>query len=245
MRAHILHATGLDSTPGRILEVGCGTGAILHSLANSSPAALYGLDHQFRHLQEAQTSFSLRQAQRTDSKTNTAGALLTCGDACHLPFAAGSLDGAVCHFLLLWLADPAQALDEMRRVIKSGGWVIAFAEPDHAGRIDYPAALGPLGACQTTALRQQGAAPAVGRSLRALFAQAGLQNIQAGLISGHWNAAFNPADWQQEWEILEADLGHIIPDAELSKLKEIDHAAWQSGERILFIPTFYAWGQVP
>jgi len=231
MRSHILHATGLDSTSGQIVEVGSGTGAILHSLAGSSPATLHGLDHNFAYLQEAHN--------------NTAGAQLTCGDALRLPYAANSLDGACCHFLLLWLADPSAALTEMRRVVKSGGWVIAFAEPDHAGRIDYPAALGPLGARQTTALRQQGAAPAVGRSLRALFAQAGLQNIQAGLISGHWNAAFNPEDWQQEWEILEADLGHIIPDAELSKLKEIDHAAWQSGERILFIPTFYAWGQVP
>ena len=231
MRAHILHATGLDSTTGRILEVGCGTGAILQSLAESSPAALVGLDHKFEYLLEAQT--------------NTAGARLTCGDAVHLPYATDSLDGSFCHFLLLWQSDPAQALDEMRRVVKSGGWVIAFAEPDHTGRIDYPAALQNLGTRQTTALRQQGADPAIGRALRGLFARAGLQNIQSGLISGHWSAAFNPEDWQQEWKIIQADLEYTISHAELEHLKEIDHAAWQTGERILFIPTFYAWGQVP
>jgi ubiquinone/menaquinone biosynthesis C-methylase UbiE len=231
MRTHILRATGLDSTAGRILEVGCGTGAVLHSLAESTPATLYGLDHNFSYLQEAQS--------------NTAGTRLTCGDALRLPYAANSLDASVCHFLLLWLADPAQALQEMTRVVKTGGWVIAFAEPDHTGRIDHPAALQSLGARQTTALRQQGANPAIGRVLRGLFAQAGLQNIQAGLISGHWTAEFTPQDWQQEWDIIQADLENTLPNAELQHLKEIDRAAWQSGERILYIPTFYAWGQVP
>ena len=231
MRAHILHATGLDITSGRILEVGSGTGAILQSLAESSAATLYGLDHKFEYLQE--------------SHKNTAGARRACGDACHLPYLTNSLDGAYCHFLLLWLADPAQALQEMRRVVRRGGWVIAFAEPDHTARIDHPAALQTLGTRQTTALRQQGADPAIGRALRGLFAQAGLQNVQAGLISGHWNDAFNPADWQQEWNILQADLENTIPSAELEHLKEIDRVAWQSGERILYIPTFYAWGQVP
>ncbi len=174
MRAHILHATGLDSTSGRILEVGSGTGAILHSLAGSSPATLHGLDHDFAYLQEAHK--------------NTAGAQLTCGDALRLPYASDSLDGACCHFLLLWLADPSAALTEMRRVVKSGGWVIAFAEPDHTGRIDHPAALQFLGAHQTDALHRQGTNPSIGRTLRGLFTQAGLQNVQAGLISGHWTA---------------------------------------------------------
>ncbi len=230
MRAHILHATGLDNLSGRILEVGSGTGAILQSLAGSSPATMHGLDHNFEYLQE--------------THKNTAGARLTCGDACHLPYATDSLDAAVCHFLLLWLAHPAQALDEMQRVVKSGGWVIAFAEPDHTGRIDHPVSLQSLGAHQTDALRQQGANPSIGRSLRGLFNQAGLQNVQAGLISGHWSAEFNPEDWQREWEIIQADLGGTLPAAELQHLKEIDLAAWQSGERILYIPTFYAWGQL-
>ncbi len=56
---------------------------------------------------------------------------------------------------------------------------------------------------------------------------------------------FNHEDWQQEWEITQADLKDMIPQAELEKLKEIDFSAWQTGERILYIPTFYAWGQVP
>ena len=231
MREHILQTTGLDNSSGRTLEVGCGTGAILQSLQGSSSSSLYGLDHTFKYLQETQT--------------NTAGARLTCGDAYHLPFVSGSMDGALCHFLLLWLADPAQALGEMRRVVKSGGWIISLAEPDHSGRIDHPAALQKLGEYQTSALRQQGANPSIGRSLRGLFAQAGLQDIQAGLISGHWDNAFDVSSWQQEWETLHADLEDSLPQDELQDLKAIDRAAWQSGERILYVPTFYAWGQVP
>jgi ubiquinone/menaquinone biosynthesis C-methylase UbiE len=231
MREHILHATGLDSSSGRILEVGCGTGAILQSLAGSSSSTLYGLDHKFEYLQETQTT--------------TAGARLTCGDAYHLPFASDSMDAALSHFLFLWLAEPMQVLREMLRVVKSGGWVIAFAEPDYSGRIDHPAALQTLGEYQSKALRQQGANPSIGRSLRGLFAQAGLQNIQAGLISGHWGTAFDAVGWQQEWETLQSDLENTIPQAELEHLKAVDLAAWQNGERILYVPTFYAWGQAP
>ena len=231
MREHILHATRLENSSGSILEVGCGTGAILQSLVGASSSALYGLDHKFEYLQETQT--------------NIAGARLTCGDAYHLPFASDSMDGALSHFLFLWLADPLQVLLEMRRVVKSGSWLIAFAEPDHSRRIDHPKVLQSLGEYQTKALRQQGANPSIGRALRGLFAQAGLQNIQAGLISGHWGSSFDSDEWQQEWETLQSDLKNAIPHAELEHLKEVDYAAWQSGERVLFIPTFYAWGQVP
>lgn len=231
MRDHILRATALDRMPGRVLEVGCGTGAILQSLAKTSTASTHGLDHNFTYLKQAQK--------------NTAGTMLTCGDAYHLPFAANSLEGVLCHFLLLWLSNPDNALLEMRRVVKSGGWIIAFAEPDYTGRIDHPGEFQQLAAYQTTALRQQGANVAIGRSLRGLFHQTGLQNIQAGIISGHWQTEFDAADWQQEWKVLQTDLQDEVTDQELHKLQENDRKAWEKGQRILFIPTFYAWGQVP
>lgn len=230
MRAHILRATGLDSTSGRILDVGCGTGALLQEIGAAAPAALYGLDNHLPYLHNAQE--------------NTAGASLTCGDAFHLPYAADSMQAAFCHFLFLWLSDPARALEEMCRVVQPGGWVIAFAEPDHSARIDHPAELEQLGSMQTRALQNQGANPAIGRALRGLFTQTGLQNVQAGIISGHWNAGFDPAGWEQEWQVLTADLADSLPEEERLCLKAIDRHAWQTGERILYIPTFYAWGQV-
>ncbi len=232
MRTHILQQTGFTAAHNmRLLEVGCGTGAILQNLEYSCAGELHGLDLSFSRLRQAQI--------------NAGDAILVCGDAGHLPYASRCLDGVACHFLLLWLTKAQEALLEMRRVVKSGGWVIAFAEPDYLGRIDHPASLQNLGALQNAALTRQGANIAAGRSLRGLFHQAGLINVQAGLISGHWQTGLDQTGWQQEWQVIQADLLDHVPAAELETLRQNDHDAWLSGERILYIPTFYAWGQVP
>jgi hypothetical protein len=46
---------------------------------------------------------------------------------------------------------------------------------------------------------------------------------------------------------LEADLKEKdFRDVEtLKSLKALDKAAWERGERVLFVPTFYAFGRVP
>jgi hypothetical protein len=44
---------------------------------------------------------------------------------------------------------------------------------------------------------------------------------------------------------LRNDLSEAIPLEELDALERIDRQANQAGERILFVPTFYAWGRVP
>jgi len=58
---------------------------------------------------------------------------LSGGDASRLPFADGFFDLTYCHYLFLWLKHPLQALQEMKRVTRPGGWVATFAEPDYEG----------------------------------------------------------------------------------------------------------------
>ena len=89
------------------------------------------------------------------------------GDAHQLPLADGCFDVCLCHFLLLWVTDPIQVLQEMYRVTRSGGVVMALAEPDYGSRIDYPQELSLLGKWQMDSLEQQGADPFIGRKLRA------------------------------------------------------------------------------
>jgi ubiquinone/menaquinone biosynthesis C-methylase UbiE len=50
------------------------------------------------------------------------------GDVQALPFAAATFEGAAGHSFLYLLADPAGALEEVRRVVRPGGRV-AFLEP--------------------------------------------------------------------------------------------------------------------
>jgi len=217
----------------RILEVGCGTGAILAELPGVVPLQV-GLDINRSHLET-----TIR---------NSIGASLTQGDAHTLPYPDGCYDLSYCHFLLLWVADPIQVAREMARVTRPGGAVMAFAEPDYGARIDYPATLSQLGVWQTSSLREQGADPLIGRKLAGIFYQAGLQTVQSGVLGGQWSGPPDWDHWESEWAVLESDLNKtskFINISEVSKLKDVDRSAYERGERVLFVPTFYAWGRVP
>jgi SAM-dependent methyltransferase len=214
---------------GRILDVGCGTGALFPDLLEESSANLYGLDLDLESLHFAET-------------TQDAASLI-CGDALHLPYASQSFDITLCHFLLLWLPNPAAGLAEMARVTRTGGYVCLLAEPDYGGRIDYPSIFERIGKLQTDQLQAQGADPLIGRKIPALLSQAALNDIHTALIGGHWSGPPDHENWSSEWDVLEHDLRGRLPTDELKELRAQDAAAWESGERLLYVPTFYAWGQ--
>lgn len=215
----------------RVLEVGCGTGAILMDVEQAVPLGLYGVDINLPGLRQAQKHAPLAQ--------------LANGNVLHLPYADASFDVTFCHFLLLWVKDPQTALTEMRRVTRPGGYVVALAEPDYGGRIDYPETLAPIGRLQAKALANQGADPLLGRKLSGLLNNAGLESVQVGLMGGFWNRPPSPEAQDLEWDVLADDLKDTIPAGLLPALRQIDRNAWDQGSRILYVPTFYGWGQVP
>jgi ubiquinone/menaquinone biosynthesis C-methylase UbiE len=212
----------------RILDVGCGTGALFPDLQRASSAQIDGIDISLE---------SLKRAKRLNPQVNA-----TCGSTYHLPYPNESFDIVLCHFLLLWLSDPLRGLAEMRRVTRTGGFLCLLAEPDYGGRIDYPAAFEKVGRLQIESLQAQGADPVIGRKLRSLLSQTGLQKIQVNVIGGHWSGTPDLQDRKIEWAVLEEDLQGRLPAGELNDLRQLDAAAWENGERILYVPTFYAWG---
>jgi len=213
----------------RLLEVGAGTGAVTADLEVEFPESLVlaiDLDHE---------------ACRFGAR-GVPGARWSCGDAHALPYPTSSVDAVLFHFVLLWLEDPAGALAEAWRVTRPGGWVAALAEPDHAARLDYPDVLARLGSRQTEALAVQGADVRLGRKLRGLFAAVGFDEIEAGVLGSEWRSdARGP---ESEWETLRQDLELTVPAADMDALQEFDRQAWAEGERVLFVPTFYALGRV-
>jgi len=213
-----------------ILEAGCGSGAVLADLYRQTNARLVGVDLKFEYLRLARSGSTFFE--------------LTNSDVLHLPFANQVFSHACCHFFLLWVRDPLQALIEMKRVTKPGGFILALAEPDYGGRIDHPPSLVQLGQLQSQSLIQQQADPLMGRKLKSLFNQTGLHNVQSGVIWGQWSEQPLLEEVELEWDILESDLEGIVSQEILAELKHLDLAAWKDGERILFVPTFYASGQV-
>jgi ubiquinone/menaquinone biosynthesis C-methylase UbiE len=227
---HYLYPRAGLATARRVLEVGCGSGVLLDELRQHAPH-IHGLDIDAAHLNLA-------------ARGNT---LLTRADAGQLPYASHSFEVTLCHFVLLWLPDPAQAVREMARVTRPGGSVLALAEPDYGGRIDFPAEFATLGTLQSTALRQQGADPCLGRKLAGIFQQAGLRQIESGVLGGQWAAeALTSLDWEGEWQVLENDLKQMsegLSASDIAHWRERDRQARRRGERVLFVPTFWAWGK--
>ncbi|MFV2019627.1 methyltransferase domain-containing protein [Micromonospora sp. LOL_023] len=113
--------TALDLRPGlTVLDVGCGPGTDLPAMAVAvgSDGAVIGVDHDPEMLEQAQR----RSAAHPQVSVRA-------GDAHALPFGDASVDRARIDRVLQHLADPRQALAELRRVVRPGG-LVALAEPD-------------------------------------------------------------------------------------------------------------------
>jgi SAM-dependent methyltransferase len=231
LRAHLFARAGIRDAR-RILEVGCGTGAVCASIAREYPATrIAGLDLDIPRLRFARTH---------DPDCRYAG-----GDAFRLPFGNGIFDLTFCHFLLLWIRGPQHALREMIRVTRRGGWVAALAEPDYGGRIDHPGDLAAVGRMQSEALRRQGADPGIGRTLAGLFSESGVRLETSGVLGAELAPGGEGSpEAALELKILKDDLGENVSADEWEILRAADRAARASGRRVLYIPTFFAAGTV-
>jgi SAM-dependent methyltransferase len=91
----------------RILDLGCGVGALLSHLRDASPEAMVvGLDRTQAMVALGPRAFPL-----------------LVGDAVQLPFRDRSFDAVVTTFMLFHLPDPTAGLAEARRVLRPGGWI--------------------------------------------------------------------------------------------------------------------------
>jgi SAM-dependent methyltransferase len=189
-----------------------------------------GLDIEIKRLQFANASLT--------------NAYLCAAGGREIPFPDNSFDLCLCHFLLLWVKEPLLVVLEMRRVTRPEGAVLALAEPDYGGRIDYPDELTPAGDRQRKSLLEQGADPLVGRKLRSIFNKAGLKDVETGVLGAQWLKPPTKEEIDLEWEVLQHDLQDMINREELEIMRSQEYASWNHSERVLFVPTFYAWGRV-
>jgi ubiquinone/menaquinone biosynthesis C-methylase UbiE len=238
LRSYLFRRAGIE-TADRILEVGCGTGAILMDIFTT----FFHSRSEGRKLEIEIHGLDINSGFLSQATQNIPEARLTLGDAHSLPYTTSSFDLVFCHFLLMWVVDPHQVIGEMVRVTRPGGFVLALAEPDYGGRIDYPDALAELGVQQEVALMSKGADTRLGRRLRGLFHRSGLQRVEAGIMGGEWKSNQLAEEQNQEWEVLKSDLNGMDITKNFDRLRQLDAISWQRDERILFVPTFYAWGR--
>jgi len=145
IRQNILAETEINRST-RILEVGSGTGAILQDIITANREYVnnvHGID--------------INRSFINIANNNLPTVKLTEADALCLPYASSSFNITFSHFFFLWISNPIRALSEMIRVTKPGGSIIAFAEPDYGGRVDYPESLERIGRLQEIGLKNTGA----------------------------------------------------------------------------------------
>ncbi len=116
--------TWLDIQPRQNwLDVGCGTGALTRAIAKfAAPHMVVGLDPSVDFVRYA------------SQQTGEASFLASDGSAIALPAAA--FDAVVSGLALNFIPQPAQALLDMRRVVKPDGRVAAYVW-DYAGKMEF------------------------------------------------------------------------------------------------------------
>ncbi len=100
----------------RWIEVGCGNGAFTELLGkNCSPAEIMGVDPS-----EAQLSYAA-------SRLSAWPVRLMPGNAYSLPVKDAEFDYAVMALVIFFVPDPPKGVAEMRRVVRPGGIISAYA----------------------------------------------------------------------------------------------------------------------
>jgi SAM-dependent methyltransferase len=125
-RISMAQADEAGIVPGmRVLDVGCGTGALTEELVRRVTA---------EHVSAVDPSPSFVSAMRD----HLPGVDVREATAERLPFEDGTFDAAIAQLVVHFMADPVAGLVEMRRVTRRGG-VVAASVWDYAGN------RGPLG----------------------------------------------------------------------------------------------------
>jgi SAM-dependent methyltransferase len=218
-----------------ILDVGCGSGFVTRDIVRLTKGTVIAVDGSDSLLKVAQSVLK-----------EYSNSILCKTDAHHLCFPENTFDLVTCNLLLMWADDPQRVVNEMTRVVKPKGKILASLEPDYGGKIHWPEnkKIDPLFAGE--AIRKKGGDPHIGRKLRSLFVTAGLETR-----IGIGNNRIWSCEEDKQYYLHSRDFYvKILQDAHLSE-KEIDQWEYEflksldEGVQLNFFPQFYAIGTKP
>jgi len=156
----------------RWLDVGCGNGAFTELVVDRcAPAEVHGLDPS-----EGQVAFARTRAAARIAKFRR-------GDAMALPFPDGKFDAAVMALVIFFVPDPAKGVAEMRRVVRAGGMVAAYAWDILGGGFPLEPLRIEMRTMGITPLNPPSAAASRMDALRTLWAGAGLAEVETREIT--------------------------------------------------------------
>ncbi|MEF8848807.1 MAG: methyltransferase domain-containing protein, partial [Candidatus Thermoplasmatota archaeon] len=211
----------------------CGSGIVTRDIAHLTKGKVIGIDDSDDMIKVAE-----KVLEQYDNVT------LQIGSADCLPFNDETFDVVTCNLVLMWTKNPQQVVNEMARVTKKNGVVLASLEPDYGGKLHFPEdqKVDPIFAGK--AIRDKGGDPHIGRKLRCFFVRAGLET-EVGIGNNRiWSCKedkryyFHARDFYVK----------ALKNAGLTE-KEIDRWEYEylksleEGVQLNFFPQFYAIGK--
>ena len=110
-----------------ILDVGCGSGMVTRDIANLTKGKVIAIDG-------SKDMINVAKGVLKDYKNVE----LKIGNAEDIPFDDNIFDVVTCNLVLMWAKNPQNVVNEMARVTKPGGIVLASLEPDYGGKLHFP-----------------------------------------------------------------------------------------------------------
>ena len=198
------------ATGQRVLDVGCGPGALTAELVSRlEPENVSAVDPSESFVAAVRDRHPMVTVQHAAAED--------------LPFADASFDGALAQLVVHFMADPVEGLREMRRVTRSGG-VVAACVWDHEG------GKGPLGVfwnavrqLDPDASTESGMAGAREGHLAQLFGEAGMAEVYDSALSiSVMHQTFD--EWWEPYTLGVGPAGKYVADLEAarqSRLREL------------------------
>jgi SAM-dependent methyltransferase len=210
---HRLIRHGTELEPGtRLLEVGCGVGAVLVVLGQEYPGVeLFGVD-----IEQKQLDFARGHLERAG-----VGATLRQADALALPWTDGSFDHVWMMWFLEHVANPLAVLREAKRVLVPGGRITAI-EVDYSTCRAEPStpALEGLLCTMVRGMAASGWSDA-GTRLPGWLDQAGFRAVDAGERPFWWQGEELAGQASYAAEVMESALPALaqLPGADAEALR--------------------------
>jgi ubiquinone/menaquinone biosynthesis C-methylase UbiE len=210
---HRLIRDGTELAPGtRLLEVGCGAGAVLAVLGQEYPGVrLFGVDIEPKQLEFARGHLERGGVEAT----------LLEGDALALPFEDESFDHVWMMWFLEHVADPPTALREARRVLVPGGRITAIEVDYSTCRADPSTpAIEALFRAMVQGMAASGWSDA-GTRLPGWLVAAGFRELDEGERAFWWRAEDLAREARYAADVMESALGALaqLPDSTEEELR--------------------------
>lgn len=206
-----------------LLDIGAGPGTITADFAT-----------QVAHVTATETGLAeLALSQRLAAERGLANIAFAVEDVHALSFPDDSFDIVHAHQVLQHVADPVQALREMRRVTTPGG-IVAARDADYSGFTWYPLLpeLDEWRRLYLAAARANGGEPDAGRRLLAWARAAGFTDITATASTWCYATPEDRAWWGGMWadRIVKSALAHQLVAGGVATEDELRHisASWRT-----------------